>query len=75
MRSQFRSLLELPAGSSLGRGTLTLDVSRTAGVPVHIVDVISLSMDLAALHQPGLSGRVILVETSNRALAHFGPTH
>jgi hypothetical protein len=75
MRSQFRSLLELPAGSSLGRGTLTLDVSRAAGVPVHIVDVISLSMDLAALHQPGLSGRVILVETSNRALAHFGPTH
>jgi hypothetical protein len=73
MRSQFGSLIQLPAGSSLGPGTLTVDVSRAAVVPVHMVDVISLTMDLAALHQPGLSGHATLVETSTRAFAHFGP--
>jgi hypothetical protein len=72
IRSQFGSIVDLPGGSTLGRATMTIDVSRAADVPVHIVDVMSLSTDLAAL-KPGLRGRMITVVTSTRAFAHFGP--
>ena len=74
IKAQFGSLVDVPAGSSFGRGTMTIDVSRAAGVPVHIVDVISLSTDLAAV-QPGLRGRLITVVTSRRSFAHFGAAH
>jgi hypothetical protein len=74
IKAQFGSLVDVPAGSSFGRGTMTIDVSRAAGVPVHIVDVISLTTDLAAF-QPGLHGSMITVVTSTRSFAHFGPAH
>ncbi len=72
IKSAYGSLVQLPPGSTFGRGAMTIDISRAAGVPVHIFDVISLSTDLAAL-QPDLRGRVITVVTSTRAFAHFGP--
>jgi hypothetical protein len=72
VRAAYGSLVKLPAGTSLGRGTITLDVSRAADLPMHMVDVTSLTTDLAALHQPGLSGRLITVVTSTREFTHLG---
>lgn len=72
IRAAYGSTVTLPAGSALGRSMMTIDVSRAADVPVRMVDVVSLSTDLAAL-QSDLRGRMITVVTSTRAFTHFGP--
>jgi len=73
IKAQFGSL-DVPAGSSFGRGTMTIDISRAAGVPVRVVDVLSLTTDLATF-QAGLRGSMITVVTSTRSFAHFGRAH
>jgi hypothetical protein len=45
---------------------------HVTGVAPDMVDVISLTTDLAAQHQPGLSGRLITAVTSTREFTHFG---
>ncbi len=74
IKAQFGSLVDVPAGSSFGRGTMTIDISRAAGVPVRVVDVLSLTTDLATF-EAGLRGSMITVVTSTRSFAHFGPAH
>jgi hypothetical protein len=70
-----RSLTQPPCGSSIGNGTMTVDIDRATDLPLRMTDAVSLNTDLATLHQPGLTGRLVTVVTSTRTFSHFGPPH
>jgi hypothetical protein len=67
----FGSFVQLPPHTSIEDGTTTVDVDRATGLPVHIVDAISVMTDLAAV-RPGLTGRLITTATDSRNF-HFDP--
>jgi len=69
--AQLGGLVQLPAHTSIAGGTVTLDIDRATGLPVHISDVVSLTTDLAA-ERPGLRGGLITTATSTRTF-RFDP--
>jgi hypothetical protein len=71
VRAQFGSLLHFPAGASIEDGTTTVDVDHATGLPVHMQDAVTLSIDLATI-RPRLPGRLIATVTTTRDFSHFG---